>query len=109
MPSDPHGAGRDPAVPKSLTDRIRADPELVQQVLNPDRTGDNVRYRDPEFPPESPGGESAPDSLADMKMARRTDAGLRQFGGLGGSAPTAMLWLGAALVAVVLLLVFVLI
>jgi hypothetical protein len=98
----------DPPVSKILTDRIRADPELVEQVLNPDRTDDNVRYRDPEFPRESPGGESAPDSLADLKMARRTDAGLRQASGpLGGSAPAALLWIALAVVAVAIIIMLV--
>jgi anti-sigma factor RsiW len=96
----------DPPVSRILTDRIRADPELVEQVLNPDRTDENVRYPDPTFPRDSDREATGPDSLADMKMARRTDAGLRQgLGSLGGSSPTALLWIAAAVLAVVVLLV----
>jgi hypothetical protein len=99
---------QDPPVSRILTDRIRADPELVEQVLNPDRTSENVRYRDPEFPRDSDEDETAPDSLADMKMARRTDAGLRQaLGPQGGHSPTALLWIALAVVAVVVIVVLV--
>lgn len=95
---------RDPPVSKTLTDRIRADSELVEQVLNPDRSDENVRYPDPEFPRDNDPEGKIPDSLSDMKMARRTDAGLRQARGpLAGSAPTKLLWVAAAVLVLVVI------
>jgi hypothetical protein len=91
-----------------LTDRIRADSEMVEQVLNPDRTDENVRYPDPAFPADSNTQSTAPDSLAAMKMARRTDAGRRQsIRSLGGAGPNGLLWIAAAVLVVAVFLVFV--
>jgi hypothetical protein len=96
--------GRDPAVPKAFTDRIRADSEMVEQVLNPGRTDENVRYPDPPFREED--GVTAPDSLAAIKMGRRTDAGLSQS--FGGAGPKSLIWLVVAILAAVVFFVFVL-
>jgi hypothetical protein len=64
---------REPPVPKMFEDRVRPDAETVEHALEPDRTPDKVFYRDPEAPRTE--GQTAPDSMADVEMARRTDAG----------------------------------
>jgi hypothetical protein len=60
-------------VSKTLEDRVRADGETTGHALEPDRTPDKVIYPDPEAPHTE--GQTAPDSMADIQMARRTDAG----------------------------------
>jgi len=57
---------------KSMEDRVAATTEDVDHLLDPDRTPETVRYPDPD-PAGRDGG--APDSMADVEMARRTDAG----------------------------------
>jgi hypothetical protein len=64
---------KEPPVSKILEDRVRPDAETVAHVLDPDRTPDKVIYPDPEAPRTE--GQTAPDSMADVEMARRTDAG----------------------------------
>lgn len=64
---------KEPPVPKMYEDRVRADAETVDHALEPDRTPDKVIYPDPEA--LGTAGETAPDSMADVQMARRTDAG----------------------------------
>ncbi len=99
---------RTSAAPKVFEDRVRADAETVSHVLAPDRTADNVRYPDPTAP--HTGGQTAPDSIADIQMARRTDAGAYQAG--GGPAPRGMpalpwIALGAGLIVILALLVLI--
>ena len=64
---------KEPPVSKILEDRVRPDAETVSHVLDPDRTPDKVIYPDPHAPGTE--GQPAPDSMADVEMARRTDAG----------------------------------
>jgi hypothetical protein len=64
---------KEPPVSKILEDRVRPDGETVGHVLDPLRTPDKVIYPDPEAPGTE--GQTAPDSMADVQMARRTDAG----------------------------------
>lgn len=67
---------RNPKVSRVFTDRIAADGEQVSQVLEPDRTSDNVRYPDPHAPDSVDNGLSdSAGSNAEFQMARRTDAG----------------------------------
>jgi hypothetical protein len=93
----------EPPGSKILEDRVRADTELVGQVLDPGRTPDIVAYPDPKAPnvlDDTPGA----DSVAEVEMARRTDAGARQPAAdiyRSGGVP---LWIGAvAALAIVLL------
>jgi hypothetical protein len=91
----------EPPVSKVLTDRVRPDAEFVGQVLDPGRTRETVHYPDPQAPAsldESGGAES----VAEVQMARRTDAGAKQPGAYRSGG--ALLWFAAvAAVAVVLL------
>jgi hypothetical protein len=93
----------EPSVSKVLTDRVRPDAELVGQVLDPGRTRETVHYPDPQAPAaldESGGAES----VAEVQMARRTDAGAKQPGAGAYGSGGALLWFAAvAAVAVVLL------
>lgn len=93
----------EPPVSKVLTDRIRPDAELVGQVLDPGRNRETVDFPDPQAPAsldESGGAES----IAEVQMARRTDAGARQPGAVAYKSGGAVLWFAAvATVAVVLL------
>ena len=90
----------EPPVSKVLTDRVRPDAEFVGQVLDPGRTRETVHYPDPQAPAsldESGGAES----VAEVQMARRTDAGAKQPGTGAYRSGGAVLWFAA--VAVVLL------
>jgi hypothetical protein len=95
-PDDVHGT-------KILEDRVGADAELVGQVLDPGRTPDVVAYPDPKAPnvlDDTPGA----DSVAEMQMARRTDAGARQPAADTYRSGGALVWVGAiAALAIVLL------
>ncbi len=95
-PDDIHGT-------KILEDRVRADAELVGQVLDPGRTPDVVAYSDPKAPnvlDDTPGA----DSVAEMQMARRTDAGAGRPAADAFRSGGPLLWVGAiAALAVVLL------
>lgn len=64
---------REQPVPKMFEDRVRADGEVVEHALTPDRTPDKVIYPDPQEPRTA--GQTGPDSIADIQMSRRTDAG----------------------------------
>lgn len=89
-------------VSKVLTDRVRPDAELVGQVLDPGRTRETVDFPDPQAPAsldESGGAES----LAEVQMARRTDAGTSQPGAYK-FAGGAVLWFAAVAAVAVLLL-----
>ena len=70
---------RDSEFLKDRQDRIPADSETVGQILNPNRTEKTVRFPDPSLSQENSSNESqTPQSMADMVMARRTDAGRRE-------------------------------
>ena len=63
-------------VSKALEDRIQPDGEMVGQVLEPNRSRETVQFPDPSSPQHAPADyQSAPDSVADVQMSRRTDAG----------------------------------
>lgn len=66
-------AGGSP-VPTALEDRIAADGEQVLHTLEPNRTPETVRHPDPKAPQHDP-NVTAPQTNADVQMARRTDAG----------------------------------
>jgi hypothetical protein len=93
----------EPPVSKILQDRVRPDAELVGQVLDPDRTPDTVRYPDPKAPAALDDSGGA-DSIAEVEMARRTDAGRRQTAPSGAFAPGGILLWFIAVAAVALLL-----
>jgi hypothetical protein len=97
----------EPPVSKALEDRVRADTETVEHVLDPGRTPDKVIYPDPEAPRAE--GETAPDTMAEVEMARRTDAGAFEAEPSrdGGTSP--MLWvaLGVLVLIVVAVMAFV--
>jgi len=64
---------------EALTDRIQADGEQVEHTLAPDREPDTVRYPDPQAPHLRDAWQAVtPQSNAEIQMARRTDAGLKQ-------------------------------
>lgn len=64
---------------KDQEDRVAADAEMVGQILNPNRTSETVRFPDPSLPGRDGGTNSgAPQSMAELEMARRTDAGRRE-------------------------------
>jgi hypothetical protein len=93
----------EPPVSKVLEDRIRADAELVGQVLDPGRTRETVQYPDPKAP-DAGGDSGGADSLAEVQMARRTDAGAKQSGAGAYTSGGVLLWFAAvAAVALVLL------
>ena len=97
---------RDPPVPKMFEDRVRADAETVEHVLNPDRTPDKVIYADPEAPRTE--GQAAPDSMADVEMARRTDAGPLEAETSKSRGVSPALWvaLGVLVILVVAIMAF---
>ena len=91
-------------VSKVLEDRIAADGEQVLHTLDPKRTFETVRYPDPEAPTHDP-TELAPQSNAEIQMARRTDAGPVEVVSTGpmlsARGPTLILW-GVALAGILL-------
>jgi hypothetical protein len=88
----------EPPVSKVLEDRVRPDAEMVGQILDPARTTENVRYPDPEPP------RGGVDSVADVQMARRTDAGPQEAATGRYSSGSVMLWVG--IVAAVAFIMF---
>jgi len=90
-----HTHEKKPKVSSVFTDRIAADGEQVAQVLEPNRSADNVRYPDPHSPGSVDDGLSAtPDSNADFQMARRTDAGPSEAAErMPGKTKTYSVWL----------------
>jgi hypothetical protein len=90
---------------KDQQDRVAADAEMVGQILNPSRTPETVRFRDPS----AKGTASAPDrgtpqSMAEFEMARRTDAGRREPRAAATGTNRWNMWLGGAAVLIVLTL-----
>ena len=64
---------------KDQQDRVVADAEMVGQILDPNRNSETVLFPDPSVPnPASATDSGAPQSIAALEMARRTDAGRRQ-------------------------------
>jgi hypothetical protein len=92
----------EPPVSKILEDRVRPDAELVGQVLDPGRTPETVQYPDPKAP-DIDRDASGADSVAEIEMARRTDAGAKQPGTAAYTSGGILLWF-AAVAAVALLL-----
>jgi hypothetical protein len=78
----------EPPVSKVLEDRVRPDAEMVGQILDPARTPETVQYPDPEPP------QGGVDSIADVEMSRRTDAGPREAAAGKFSSGGVMLWVG---------------
>jgi hypothetical protein len=97
-------APAEPPVSKTLTDRIRPDAEMVGQVLEPNRTPENVRFPDPASPHGSDEDVGGLDSIADAEMARRTDAGPVEPVPVGSPRSGVLIWVVGAAVLVILLL-----
>ncbi len=96
---------RNQGVPKMFEDRVEADAETVSHVLNPDRTTDKVFYQDPRAPLTD--GQSAPDSMGDVEMARRTDAGPSEVEeSRRDSSPALWIALGIGVVLVIAFIAF---
>ena len=96
----------EPPVSKALKDRIAADGEQVAHTLDPDREPDTVRYPDPQAPHARDDGQAlAPQSNAEIQMARRTDAGPKEaaIGATSADRSTLLLW-GAGAAALFLVL-----
>lgn len=83
----------EPPVSKALRDRIEADAEQVAHTLNPDRQPGTVLYPDPQAP-RSRDAAPAPQSNAEIQMARRTDAGPRAVASdwISADVSTLTLW-----------------
>jgi len=101
----------EPPVSKALKDRIAADGEQVAHTLDPDREPDTVRYPDPQAPHARDDGQAlAPQTNAEIQMARRTDAGPKEAAIGVADRSMLLLWgAGAAglfLVIVVLVALF---
>jgi hypothetical protein len=92
---------------KDLEDRVRADPEMVGHVLDPNRTTETVRFPDPSARPPSATDSGIPRSIAEFEMARRTDAGPRLPASINKRNTVLWLVVAAALIALVSLLAFV--
>ena len=96
----------EPGVSKALQDRIQADGEQVAHTLAPDREPDTVRYPDPQAPhPRDDREAFAPQSNAEIQMARRTDAGRKQAesGAPFADSSTLLMW-GAGVVGLLLII-----
>lgn len=79
VPTRETSASPEPPVSKALQDRIAADGEQVEHTLAADREPDTVRYPDPQAPHARDDWRAiAPQSNAEIQMARRTDAGPKQ-------------------------------
>ena len=90
-----HARDNSPKVSRVFTDRIAADAEQVAQVLEPNRSAENVRYPDPHSPSSVDDSLSAtPISNAEFQMARRTDAGPSEaMERMSGVTKTYSVWL----------------
>jgi hypothetical protein len=95
----------EPPVSKVLEDRVRPDAELVGQVLDPGRTRETVQYPDPKGP-DSGGDSGGADSLAEVEMTRRTDAGAKQPGAAAYASGGVLPWLAMVAAVALVLLVF---
>jgi hypothetical protein len=106
-------AGPEPKKPqqseflKDLQDRVAADPEMVEHVLDPNRTPETVRFRDPSVTGTASTTDSGtPQSVAEFEMARRTDAGRREPRAITNNRNTST-WLGGVAVLIVVILALV--
>ena len=93
----------EPPVSKVLTDRVRPDAEFVGQVLDPDRTPETVRHPDPKAP-ASLDDTAGADSVAEMQMSRRTDAGAKQPAASAYRPGSTVLWFAVVAVVAIILL-----
>jgi hypothetical protein len=93
---------------KDQQDRVAADAGMVGQILEPNRTSETVRFPDPSVPgPASGTYSSTPQSMAELELARRTDAGRRQPRSAATGTNKGNIWLGGAAALIVLILALV--